>query len=71
MLECVWKTDKFVLRETVSKCVMEHQDGSLEAEKTPAGKSVRYRSIEAFLGGNIVICFYFHSLICLACSTIC
>uniref|UniRef100_A0A7C9DMA7 Nucleolus and neural progenitor protein-like N-terminal domain-containing protein n=1 Tax=Opuntia streptacantha TaxID=393608 RepID=A0A7C9DMA7_OPUST len=52
MLECVWKTDKFVLRETVSKCVMEHQAGSLEAEKTPAGKSVRYRSIEAFLGDD-------------------
>lgn len=51
-LECVWKTDKFVLKETVSKCEMEHQDGSLEGGKTPAGKSVQYQSIEAFLGDD-------------------
>lgn len=51
-LECVWKTDKFVLKETASKCEMEHQDGSLEGGKTPTGKSVRYECIEAFLGDD-------------------
>ena len=58
-LECVWKTDKFVLKETASKCEMEHQDGSLEGRKAPAGKSVRYQSIEAFLGGKVVISVLF------------
>lgn len=51
-LECVWKTDKFVLKETVSKCEMDHQDVVLEEGKTPAGKSVRYHSVEAFLGDD-------------------
>jgi hypothetical protein len=60
-LECVWKTDKFVLVEKTHKIDVKGQDGGLGDGSIE--KSVpRYWTIESFLGGNDIqgkILFWF------------
>uniref|UniRef100_A0A803L4G9 Nucleolus and neural progenitor protein-like N-terminal domain-containing protein n=1 Tax=Chenopodium quinoa TaxID=63459 RepID=A0A803L4G9_CHEQI len=48
VLECVWKTDKFVLVEKSGKGNILHQGGSSETVQT-LGTSIKYQSINAFL----------------------
>ncbi|KNA06130.1 hypothetical protein SOVF_183910 [Spinacia oleracea] len=48
VLECVWKTDKFVLVETSSKGKISQQGGSSETVQTP-GTTIKYQSIGAFM----------------------
>jgi len=63
-LECVWKTDKFVLVEKTHKIDVKGQDGGLGDGSIE--KSVpRYWTIESFLGGNDIqgkILFWFLSI---------
>lgn len=46
VLECVWKTDKFVLVETFDKGKVSHEG---ESSEITLGTSVKYQSIDAFL----------------------
>ncbi|XP_021772418.1 uncharacterized protein LOC110736504 [Chenopodium quinoa] len=48
VLECVWKTDKFVLIKKSDKGNILHQGGSSETVQT-LGTSIKYQSIDAFL----------------------
>ncbi|OMO80609.1 hypothetical protein CCACVL1_12863 [Corchorus capsularis] len=51
-LECMWNTDKFVLVERMNKCEIEMQEQDNAAEVSIRDNSVRYQSIEFFLGGK-------------------
>ncbi|KAF5727971.1 hypothetical protein HS088_TW21G00111 [Tripterygium wilfordii] len=48
-LDCVWKTDKFVLVERMSKSDHERQDAAL-GDDLSRTSTVKYSSIESFLG---------------------
>uniref|UniRef100_A0A2P2JWF6 Uncharacterized protein MANES_03G127300 n=1 Tax=Rhizophora mucronata TaxID=61149 RepID=A0A2P2JWF6_RHIMU len=57
-LECVWKTDKFVLLETTQKSNLKGQDG-VSADAS-VGKAVpQYKSIESFLEGKNKYLWFF------------
>ncbi|GAB4855815.1 hypothetical protein Ancab_024460 [Ancistrocladus abbreviatus] len=51
-LECVWKTDKFVLAEKVNCCDTKHQDGNQESGEPLGTSRLQYQSVEAFLGDD-------------------
>ncbi|CAO2837590.1 unnamed protein product [Amaranthus hypochondriacus] len=51
VLECIWKTDKFVLIESSGKGNKLHQDESLETVQ-PLETSIKYQSIDTFLGDD-------------------
>ena len=56
-LECLWKTDKYVLVEKTHKTDVKGQDGGLGGGSTE--KSVpRYWTIESFLAGNNIHCTF-------------
>ncbi|XP_030474407.2 uncharacterized protein LOC115691813 isoform X1 [Syzygium oleosum] len=48
MLECVWKTDKFVLLESTYKNEGSNSDGD-RANASPGAPAIHYRSIDCFL----------------------
>ncbi|OMP04432.1 hypothetical protein COLO4_09627 [Corchorus olitorius] len=51
-LGCMWNTDKFVLVERMNKCEIEMQEQDNAAEVSIRDNSVRYQSIEFFLGDD-------------------
>jgi len=51
-LECVWKSDKFVLLERAHKSKTGSQDGDLIEDISLGASAVKYQSIESFLGGK-------------------
>ena len=61
VLECIWKTDKFVLIESSGRVNKLHQDESLETVQ-PLETSIKYQSIDTFLGGihqpNLTLCIF-------------
>jgi hypothetical protein len=57
-LDCVWKSDKFVLLERMLNSKTGSQDGDLKEDSSLGALTVKYRSIESFLGGK-----HFHALL--------
>ncbi|CAO2837581.1 unnamed protein product [Amaranthus hypochondriacus] len=51
VLECIWKTDKFVLIESSSRGKKSHQHDSLGTVQ-PLETSIKYQSIDTFLGDD-------------------
>ena len=60
VLECVWKSDKFVLVErTQNSSDIASRDFDLEEQTLlKASSSVQYLSIESFLGGKVTQQFF-------------
>nr|XP_023886792.1 uncharacterized protein LOC111998905 [Quercus suber] len=54
-LECVWKSDKFVLLERAHKSKTGSQEGDLIEDISLGASAVKYQSIESFLGDNEVV----------------
>lgn len=52
-LECVWKSDKFLLLERKHKSEISNHDGDPEDIAAVRASSVQYQSLESFLGGKI------------------
>jgi hypothetical protein len=57
-LECVWKSDKFVLLERMHESKTGSQEGDLKEDASLGALAVKYQSIESFLGGT-----HFHGLL--------
>lgn len=53
-LECVWESDKFVLHERTHKSEIASHDVEIEEKTSTQASSVRYESIESFLGGKTI-----------------
>ncbi|KAM3696480.1 hypothetical protein ACB098_06G042100 [Castanea mollissima] len=54
-LECVWKSDKFVLLERTPKSKTGSQVGDLIEDVSLGASAVKYQSIESFLGDDEVV----------------
>ncbi|XP_050247026.1 uncharacterized protein LOC126694680 [Quercus robur] len=54
-LECVWKSDKFVLLERAHKSKTGSQEGDLIEDISLGASAVKYQSIESFLGDDEVV----------------
>jgi hypothetical protein len=57
-LECVWKSGKFVLLERMHKNKTGSQEGDLKEDASLGALTVKYQSIESFLGGSIFMAFF-------------
>lgn len=51
-LECVWKSDKFVLLERMCKSNTGSPDGDLTEDASLGASTIKYQSVESFLGGK-------------------
>ncbi|KAG2706177.1 hypothetical protein I3760_05G092400 [Carya illinoinensis] len=54
-LECVWKSDKFVLLERMCKSNTGSPDEDLTEDASLGASAVKYQSVESFLGGDELV----------------
>ncbi|XP_062170772.1 uncharacterized protein LOC133876498 [Alnus glutinosa] len=54
-LECVWKSDKFVLLERMHESKTGSQEGDLKEDASLGALAVKYQSIESFLGDDELV----------------
>ncbi|GLT72629.1 hypothetical protein SLA2020_445460 [Shorea laevis] len=54
-LDCVWKSDKFVLLERMHKSETGSQDRDLKEDASLGALAVKYRTIESFLGDDELV----------------
>lgn len=54
LLDCVWETDKFILREISTNCKTERQEKNVR-EISIGPSAIQYQSIEVLLGGKNVL----------------